>query len=432
MCGRILFVASPRNIAMLNLYSSSKIDQLKRDANRLARNNSIGHSAALDQVAASHGYSNWSQLVKRRASHPGVVAPDAPKPEHFIFSRTTEAMYQAMRKAQPGKSAGVDSGEIRFQIQDLSKRFISTSNAIDFAISYMECALSIARYSVHGESLAYYEMRCWLPYCLHVVDGDLRILAGRDYKPLGMVQKKDWMDYAAFPQVQLKVPEQQLRQLSTVPRSDAEAGYLYGAAPWTSRANAVSYLKRLKALRDWMIGGAAALAAGPIVSKSPVARKAADARARHYVHGDQYEDDAAKFYCLHCDAMVETEHFEQEHPGRAEERYFQSLAGWQRASSSGESRMRRPSNPVNALASLAMAQRTAREQTRSPFHRWIETQTGRDDPVGDLAKDIKADRKFPTSSGSFAMLEDHLVAKGAHPHALGALHTAWLEFESLK
>lgn len=418
---------------MLNSYTSSQIEQLKRDAKRLARESLLPHSHALDQVAASRGYANWSQLMKRSAPLQAEAAITQTQHQPFLFSRTAEAMYQAMRKATPNAGNGSTSDRLRLQVADLSKQFISADNAIDFAIAYMESALSVPRYSVNGQSLAYYEMRCWLPYCVHVIDGDLRVLVGRDYKPVGMVQKEDRMDYAAFPHVQLRMSEQQLRRLTTVHRRDAEAGYLYDASPWASRSHAQAYLKLLRALRDWMAADGGARKGNHAASASMNAHRTGDdARPRHYVHGDQYEGDAAKFYCVHCDAMVEGEHFEHEHPGRAEERYFQSLEGWQRIATRKDVRVRRPSDAVNALASAASAQRAAREQARSPFHLWIATQVGRDDPVGDLAQDIVSDRKFPTSAASLAALNRHLTGKGAHPGALDALKTAWREFVSLK
>jgi hypothetical protein len=417
---------------MLNAYTFSQIEQLKRDAKRLAQESLLPHSNALDQVAASRGYANWSQLMKHSAPlQAGSATTQTPRLP-FLFSRTAEAMCLAMRKATPNAGNGSTSARLRLEVADLSEQFISADNAIDFAIAYMESALSVPRYSVNGQSLAYYEMRCWLPYCIHVVDGDLRALVGRDYKPVGMVQKEDRMDYTAFPQVQLRMSEQQLSRLTTVHRRDTEAGYLYDASPWASRTDAQAYLKQLRELRDWMAADARAHKGNLAASASMRAHKTGgDVRPRHYVHGDQYEADAAKFYCAHCDAMIEGEHFEREHPGRGEERYFQSLEGWQRIAAQKDVRVRRPSDAVNALASAASAQRAAREQARSPFHLWITTQVWRDDTVGDLAQDIVSDREFPTSAASLAALNRHLTGKGAHPGAIDALKTAWREFESL-
>jgi hypothetical protein len=237
---------------MSNIYTPAQIEQFKRDATRLARRESLTHAVALDQIAAVRGYSNWSLLVKLAASHQrDAVSPRPERPPHLLV-RTTEAMRQAMRKTTPAPGNGSSHDRLRAQIEDLSAQFISAENALDFAITYMERALDVARFSVHSQSLTYYEMRCWLPYCVHVVAGNAYVLLGRDYKPVGMVQKKDHVDYADFPQTHLYVTKQQLRQQVTVYREDSAEGYLYDASPWASRKHAQSYLNHLKKLRNWL------------------------------------------------------------------------------------------------------------------------------------------------------------------------------------
>lgn len=237
---------------MLNLYTPAQIEQLKRSAKRLARDKSLTHAVALDQIAATCGYSNWSLLVKHVALHQISAKPSQSERQPYLFLRTAEAMTLAMRRTTPTPGSGSSQDRLRAQIKDLSVPFISADNALDFAISYMECALGVSRFSVHGHSLAYYEMRCWLPYCVHIVAGNSYILLGRDYKPVGMVQKKDHVDYVAFPQVHLRITDQQLRQQVTVYREDGAEGYLYDGSPWTSRAYAQSYLNHLKKLRNWL------------------------------------------------------------------------------------------------------------------------------------------------------------------------------------
>lgn len=237
---------------MSNLYTPAHIEQLKRSAKRLARDKTLTHAVALDQIAATCGYSNWSLLMKHADSHQMSTAPSQPKSPPFLFLRSAEAMHQAMRRTTPTPGNGSSHDRLRAQTEDLSDQFISADNALDFAISYIECALGVARFSVHGHSLAYYEMRCWLPYCVHIVTGNSYILLGRDYKPVGMVQKKDHINYAEFPQVHLRITDQQLRQKVTVYREDGAEGYLYDGSPWTSRAHAKSYLNNLKKLRNWL------------------------------------------------------------------------------------------------------------------------------------------------------------------------------------
>lgn len=414
---------------MPNSYTSSQIEQFKRDAKRLARADSLSHSGALDQIAASHGYANWSQLAKRISLPPREVSATEIQRLPLRFSRTEEAMHQAMRKTTPAPGPGTTLSRLRAQVTDLSRKFVSARNAVDFAIAYVELALSTPRYLVNGQSLAYYEMRCWLPYCIHAVEDDLYVLVGRDYKPIGMVQHEDRMDYSEFSQAHLRMSEQQLRNCATVHR-EAEAGYLYDVGPWTSRSHAQAYLKRLKVLRDSLIADAHAGEVRDGASIPMRSVKSDVARARHYVHGDQYEGDPAKFYCVHCDDFVEDEHFEREHPGRAEERYFQSLEGWQRSVARGATSMRRPSDATNVLAAVAAGQRAAREQARSAFHRWIERQATRNDPVGDLAGDIMRDQRFPTSASSRASIGEYLMSRSSHRGVMDAFKTAWREFEA--
>ena len=237
---------------MSNLYTPAQIEQLKRDAKRIARDKSLTHAVALDQVAATCGHSNWSRLAKYASHHQVEATPPQSERHPHIFLRTVEAMRKAMRKTMPAQGSGSSQDRLRTQIADLSAKFISAGNALDFAISYMECALGVERFNVNGHSLVYYEMRCWLPYCVHVVKPNSYILLGRDYKPVGMTQKENHIDYLVFPQVHLHITEQQWRQQVTVHWEDAAEGYLYDVSPWTSRRHAQTYLDDLRKLREWL------------------------------------------------------------------------------------------------------------------------------------------------------------------------------------
>lgn len=63
------------------------------------------------------------------------------------------------------------------------------------------------------------------------------------------------------------------------------------------------------------------------------------------------------------------------------------------------------------------------------FYRWLTHQLERDDPIGDLARDIKRDSAFP-ASGSIRAARLHLSLYGACGEALRALDEAWSEFGS--
>jgi hypothetical protein len=237
---------------MLTKITIAQIEQFKRDATRLARNQSLTRAEALDQVAVANGYPNWSVLMKNAAIHQKDAAASQPTRPPYQFRRTTEAMREAMRKTTPEPGQGSSHDRLRAQVDDLSAKFISAENALDFAIAYMASALDVARFHVHSDSLANYEMRCWLPYCVHVVKDDAYVLLGRDYKPVGMVQRRDHVDYADFPQVHLLITKQQLLQRVTVHREDGAEGYFYDDSPWASRKHAQAYLDLLRGLRSWL------------------------------------------------------------------------------------------------------------------------------------------------------------------------------------
>lgn len=154
-----------------------------------------------------------------------------------------------------------------------------------------------------------------------------------------------------------------------------------------------------------------------------------DAQARrHCVHGDQHEADPTKYFCASCDLLVEADHFEAQHPGATEERYFAALRAWTRRPARNKIKVRRPANAFNVLAEVAVAQRAAREASRSGFHRWLELQVGRRDRVGDLARDVKGDRKFPIAESSPDRLQQYLELSGAIPEAIRTFKRAWKEF----
>ena len=69
-----------------------------------------------------------------------------------------------------------------------------------------------------------------------------------------------------------------------------------------------------------------------------------------------------------------------------------------------------------------------RETMRAPFHRWLLTQTDRNDPVGDLAMDARRDKTFPTGASSRRELERYLSRHG--DHVVQELRQAWREFSA--
>lgn len=114
---------------------------------------------------------------------------------------------------------------------------------------------------------------------------------------------------------------------------------------------------------------------------------------RQYLHGDQHELEPAHFYCKACDAFVGAGHFYKKHDRQETlRRTLDALEHWARPSN--EIAHRRPSNPFNVLEVPARQAEEAYQQSRSPFHQWLEKHRNKKSALGDLASDILGDRRF--------------------------------------
>ncbi len=153
---------------------------------------------------------------------------------------------------------------------------------------------------------------------------------------------------------------------------------------------------------------------------------------RHYLHGDEIEDEPGVYFCASCDRPVEADHFDREHATKSYERYFTDLQRWQRRPARNKGGVRRPATPANAVASAALAHQAAYEASRSPFHRWLGQQLQRNDPVGDLARDVYRDKAFPVTASSREVVLHYLEAVARTPDAMATFQDAWGEFSSAK
>lgn len=188
-----------------------------------------------------------------------------------------------------------------------------------------------------------------------------------------------------------------------------------------------------KGLKNWSLLSKHATPANPARRPAaiPVAKLArVDTRKRYYLHGDQYEENPAQYYCARCDVFFGAEHFETHDSKGNHERYLTSLARWVQREKEAPFTWSRPQEPINILAAPAVAANVAHEASRSPFHRWIEGQKGRNDPIGDLAKDIWGDREFPVATRTRAEVQRYMEKHGAIPDAIKALKEAWREFSA--
>ncbi|MBH1985871.1 MAG: hypothetical protein I8H76_00925 [Burkholderiales bacterium] len=224
--------------------SAHKLDRLRKEAKVRCRDMGISHAEALDQIAGRYHWTSWALLVKNGGS------AAVPRP---LFERTPDEMSIAMRQLgrlelQPRSS---ESSQL---VESVSNLFTSPADALQFAIEYMRCALSVPRYARPAKTtVAYWEMRAWLPYCAHLVvqAGEKRrcLLVNRLYKPVGVTNESEWVDYAAVPSLTLMLPEAKLSLFSHV---QTGLGYLYGEPPWDSRRSAETYLMRLERLKALM------------------------------------------------------------------------------------------------------------------------------------------------------------------------------------
>ncbi|WP_434046809.1 YozE family protein [Sorangium cellulosum] len=151
---------------------------------------------------------------------------------------------------------------------------------------------------------------------------------------------------------------------------------------------------------------------------------------RFYVHGDEREGTAESFYCARCDAFEGRGHFNTEdHVERRVELYERSVNAWRALQKSKPIRYRRPSKAKNIIADEAAADKRRRRAAPTDFLKWLARQDHRDDPIGDLAADVKRDKRFPVTTTSRDMLNEHLRSRGACAEALVALDEAVKEFE---
>lgn len=160
--------------------------------------------------------------------------------------------------------------------------------------------------------------------------------------------------------------------------------------------------------------------------------KILDGRKRHYFHGDQIEGDSDRYFCAICDRFVFAEHFSEKHTTELNhEKCLRQKERWPERSTESKARHRRPVDAVNMLERPALAAREAFENSRSPFTRWLEQQTRRNDPIGDFANDALRDGTFPKSAHGCAELERYLNHRRAY-HVIEILRNAWAEFVGTK
>lgn len=229
---------------MMKIFTAHEVEVLRRDAKNRARAKGVILAKALDEIAAEHGYRNWSLLQKN-----GCIPSDEPQP--WFFRRTSEEIAKSMRVV-PESVSGIErrirSEIARASVQDLDGKFASAANAVDFACAYIEGLLEQKRFRLSAKSVAYWEMHFWLPYGANRVAGDTFVLVNRYYKPVGSTSR-DFVDYAAYPRLSLRLHGDDWRTFS---HQKAEQPFLFhdGCPPWATRQDAEAYHERLTKLRQ--------------------------------------------------------------------------------------------------------------------------------------------------------------------------------------
>jgi uncharacterized protein YozE (UPF0346 family) len=69
------------------------------------------------------------------------------------------------------------------------------------------------------------------------------------------------------------------------------------------------------------------------------------------------------------------------------------------------------------------------EEKHMTFWAYLKTQAHRNDPIGDLARDAKADKRFPRGLRTLATLTRYLENLGAYS-AIPAASQAWAEYQA--
>lgn len=150
---------------------------------------------------------------------------------------------------------------------------------------------------------------------------------------------------------------------------------------------------------------------------------------RYYLHGDQVEGKPHQYFCRRCDQFADAAHFEDQEHSDNGERYFRSMQMWSRGIARWKLPLRRPNNAPNLLAAKADRDRRLSEAARSDFHRWIEQQVHRNDKVGDLAKDIMRDEKFPDTATTRQEVVAYIKAMASWQGPVTAINQALNEFD---
>ena len=138
-------------------------------------------------------------------------------------------------------------------LPDLSERYSSTLEALDFAIGSLWTAIDAKPYRLKGPRVL--EMRRDLPYSILDMPAlpGMQMVVNREHKPLGSTTDERVI-YEEWPIGHVRLSGLQIAEV-VEPGRTAEM-FSDGTAPWGRKVDARKYLARLERLRDFVSHGA--------------------------------------------------------------------------------------------------------------------------------------------------------------------------------
>ncbi len=138
-------------------------------------------------------------------------------------------------------------------LPDLSDRYSSTLEALDFAIGSLWTTIEAGTWRIGGARAL--EMRRDLPYSILDMPAlpGVQIVVNREHKPLGGTAAER-VPYQEWPMGHVRLSRAQIAEV--VEPGRATELFSDRTAPWGKKADAEKYLARLERLRDLVSHGA--------------------------------------------------------------------------------------------------------------------------------------------------------------------------------
>lgn len=125
-------------------FAIHKIEIMRRMAKKISHAEGISHGHALDRLAKEKGFKNWSLLQKN-----GIFDSSLPQP--YVFRRSDEELARSLHAVRPPRDRWkqlTPAEAALSQTEDISQKFVSAANAVEFSIDYMAALLRRARFRI--------------------------------------------------------------------------------------------------------------------------------------------------------------------------------------------------------------------------------------------------------------------------------------------